>query len=159
MRVRQRPKSFESSAEVLQFASFTNAPHERFSGDCDDGLQQAYGRLRQLIEGLFRGRKQTLKLGDGGLSRLTLGPEGLVAADDVIPSPVGFFRYCRRERTGGEPLALRLRLDERQPFDLEGLAGYPDRALEVAIYLLRSSEALPEEAVALSRMLVVVPAP
>ena len=49
---------------MLEFATFTNAPYKRFSGDCDDGLQQAYGRLSQLIEGLFRRRKQTLQLGE-----------------------------------------------------------------------------------------------
>ena len=80
-------KSFEASAEVLQFAAFTNASHEGVPVDSDDGLQQAYGRLRQRIEGLFRGRKQTLQVGDGGLSGLTLDPQGLVAPHRVDACP------------------------------------------------------------------------
>jgi hypothetical protein len=74
MRVRERPHSFEASAEVLQFAAFTNASHEGVPVDSDDGLQQACGRLHQRTQDLFGGRKQTLEFGDGGLSLLTFEP-------------------------------------------------------------------------------------
>lgn len=38
VRVRQRPKSLEASAQMLQFAALTNAPHARLPVDGDDGL-------------------------------------------------------------------------------------------------------------------------
>jgi hypothetical protein len=78
MGVGHRSKSFKSSAEVLQFGALTNATHEGFPIDRDDGLKQANGRLGQETEGLFRCRKQPLEFCDGGLSRLMLDPEGLV---------------------------------------------------------------------------------
>jgi hypothetical protein len=74
MGLRHRSETFESSAEVLQLAAFTNATHKSVPVDRDDGLQQACGRLHQRTQDLFRGRKQTLEFGNGGLSLLTFEP-------------------------------------------------------------------------------------
>jgi hypothetical protein len=114
---------------MLEFATFTNAPHKRFSGDCDDGLQQAYGRLSQLIEGLFRRRKQTLQLGDGVLSLLALDADRLIAAHGISSNSAGFLLDCRGERANGERVAFCVCPDECRPLDFERLADHLDRML------------------------------
>ncbi len=79
MGLRHRSKAFESSAEALQFAALTNAPHERFAVDCDDGLQRPCGHIWQLAKCLLGRREETLDFCEGRLSRVALEPEGLVA--------------------------------------------------------------------------------
>jgi hypothetical protein len=144
---------------VLQFAALTNAPPERFPLDCDDGLQQASGRLGQQTEGLFRRQEQTLKVGHSGLSGLALDPERLVAPQRFDARARGFVLDGRWKRISPEGTSFTFGLDEREPFNVEGLARGQDCALEAPIYLLRSSEPLPEDAVAFHRVLAVVPAP
>jgi hypothetical protein len=60
---------------------------------------------------------------------------------------------------GREGTSFTFGLDERNSFDLEGLPSCSNRVLEAPIYLLRFGEPLPEEAVALGRVLVIVPEP
>ncbi len=59
----------------------------------------------------------------------------------------------------GESVPFDLDLDESQPFRVERRPGYPDRAVEVPIRLFCFEETSPQEAVALSRVLAVVPTP
>ena len=159
MGVGHRSKSFKSSAEVLQFAALTNATHEGFPIDRDDGLKQANGRLGQETEGLFTCRKQPLEFCDGGLSRLVLDPEGLVASDGVGPSIGSFLLDRRRETLGSEQLALGFSLLERRPFSGECLPSDPSRRCQARVRVLCFGEPLPEDAVAFVRVLAVVPAP
>jgi hypothetical protein len=159
VRVRHRFESFESGAEVLEFSGFEKAAHEGLPLDRDDGLQQANGRLGQQTEGLFRRQKQTLKVGHSGLSGLALDPEGLVAPESFDPCARGFVFDGRWKRISPEGTSFTFGLDEREVFNVERLPSDTDRALEAPICLLCSGEALPEEVVALSRVLVVVPAP
>lgn len=98
VRVRHHSKALESCRQVLQFASFTNATHEGFPVDTDDSLQQACGRLYERTQDLFRGRKQTLQVGDGGRSLLAFDAERLVAADGLGTCSGGFLFDRRRER-------------------------------------------------------------
>ncbi len=58
-----------------------------------------------------------------------------------------------------ERVTLCFDLGEREPFRLECLPDYIDCALEVTMGVLHFDETLPEEAVALSRVLAGVPAP
>ena len=143
---------------MLQFAALAKTPHERFPVDCDNGLQQANGRSGQQTEGLFRGRKQPLELGDGGLSGVALDPEGLVAPPRVDGRVCRIFFHRMWKRMGCEGTAFYVGLDERTPFEGEGLLGDLDRALEVTMSVLSFEETLPEAAVALSRVLSSVPA-
>jgi len=143
---------------MLQFAALAKAADEGLPVDGYDGFQQANDRFGQQTEGLFRGRKQSLKFGDGGMSRVALDPEGLV------PPPRFDGRVCRGffhrmwKRMGCEGTAFYVGLDERTAFDGEGLLGDLDRALEVTMGVLSFEETLPEAAVALSRVLSSVPA-
>jgi len=144
---------------VLQFTALAKAAHEHFPVDCDNGLQHADGRLGQQTEGLLSGRKQPLEFGDGGLSGVALEPEGLVAShrfDACFGRNV--FDRCW-QGLGREGISLCLDLGDRTLLVVAGLPGYIDCALEVPIALLRFEKTLPEEAVALSRVLAGVPAP
>ena len=135
--VGHRFESFKSRPDVLEFAAFLDAPHERFPVNGDDGLQQANGRLDQQTDRLFRGRKQSLEFGEGRLSRVALEPEGLVA-------PHRFDAWLGRsvfdggwQGMRGEGVPFDVDLDERQPFRVERRPGYLDRAVEVPSVLLR----------------------
>jgi hypothetical protein len=59
----------------------------------------------------------------------------------------------------GEGVPFDVDLDESQPFRVERRPGYLDRAVEVPISLFCFEETSPQEAVAVSRVLAVVPAP
>jgi hypothetical protein len=92
-----------------------------------------------LAQSLSRCPEQTLQVGDGGRSLLAFDAERLVMADGFRPGAGGFLLDGRRERASGAYLAFRLGLDE------------PD------VPELRVKESLPEESVALVRVLGVVP--
>jgi len=154
-----RPESFKPRAEVFQFAALADAAHQGLAVDCHDSFQHPCDHIWQLAKRLLGRREETLEFGEGRLSRVALEPEGLVA-------PHRFDAWLGRsafdggwQGMRGEGVPFDVDLDESQPFHLERFPGYADRALKASIHLLRSSEALPEEAVALSRVLAVVPAP
>lgn len=157
VRVSRCPEPFESITEMFQFSALTNAPHERVPVNGDGGFQQANGRLGQQRDGLLSGRKQPLEFGDGGLSGVALDPEGLVAPPRFDGRVCRIFFHCVWKRMGSEGTVFYFGLDERTPFDGEGLPGDLDRALEVPIGVLGFEKTLPEEAVALSSMLACVP--
>ena len=88
----------------------------------------------------------------GGRPLLTLGAQRLVSAEGFRPWPAGFFLDGRREGTGGKRVALRLRLDEGRPLDVERLPCDLDRVLEPSVCLLSFFKAAPQEAIAFRRV-------
>ncbi len=144
---------------MLQFAALAKAANEGFPVDGYDSCQHRYGHVGQLAKRLLVRWEETLEFGDGGFSLLALHTERLVVAHSFRTCSGGFFLDGRRERASGECHAFRLGLDEGRPLDVERLPGDPDCMLEPGMRGPGLKESLPEEAVALSRVLAVVPAP
>jgi hypothetical protein len=144
---------------MLQLAALAKAANEGLSVDGYDGFQHARGHAGQLAKRLLGHREETLEFSDGSRALLAFDAERLVAADGFGPCSGSFLFDCRRERVGGECLAFRLGLDEGRPLDVEGFPGSLNGSLELNVRGLRVKESLPEEAVALSWVLAVVPAP
>jgi hypothetical protein len=86
-------------------------------------------------------------------------PSDWLMADGFRPGAGGFLLDGRRERASGAYLAFRLGLDEGRPLEFECLPGDLDCMVEPDGPGLRVKESLPEESVALVRVLGVVPAP
>ncbi len=144
---------------MLQFAALAKAANEGLPVDGYDGFQHPCGHVGQLAKRLLRRREETLELGDGGRPLLALDADRLVAADGVGANPAGFLLDGRRERASGERVVFRLGLDEGRPLDVESFTDSLNSLLELSVRGLRVKESLPEEAVALVRVLAVVPAP
>ena len=159
MRVRHYSKALEASPQLLQFAALAKAPHEGLPVNGYDGRQHPCDHVGQLAKRLLGRREETLEVCDGGFSLLALHTERLVAAD-ALGTCSGSFLFDRgRERPSGKCLAFRLGLDEGRPLGVERLPGDPDCMLEPGMRGPGLKESLPEEAVALSRVLAVVPTP
>jgi hypothetical protein len=86
-------------------------------------------------------------------------PSDWLMADGFRPGAGGFLLDGRRERASGAYLAFRLGLDEGRPLEFECLPGDLDCMVEPDVPGRRVKESLPEESVALVRVLGVVPAP
>ena len=143
---------------MLQLAALQKAANEGLPVDGYDGFQDSCGHVGQLAKRLIGRREEALELGDGGRSLLAFDADCLIAVHGNSSNPVGFLLDCR-ERANGERVALGLRLNEGRPLDVERLPGDPDCMLEPGMRGPGVKESLPEEAVALSRVLAVVPAP
>jgi hypothetical protein len=144
---------------MLQFAALAKAADDGLPVDGYDGFQHPCGHVGQLAKRLLVRREETLEFSDGGRSLLAFDAERLVAADGVGTCSGRFLFDCRRERASGECLTFRLGLDEGRPLDVESFTGYLNSLPELGMRGLRVKESLPEEAVAVSRVLAVVPAP
>ena len=153
------PQPFKPRAQIFQFAALANTAHEGLPVNGYDGRQHPCDHVGQLAKRLLGRREETLEFSDGGFSLLALHTERLVAAD-ALGTCSGSFLFDRgRERPSGKCLAFRLGLDEGRPLDVERLPGDPDCMLEPGMRGPGVKESLPEEAVALSRVLAVVPTP
>ena len=144
---------------MLQLAVLAEAANKGLPVDSDDGFQHPGGHIGQLAKRLLVRREEMLKFGDGGRSLLAFDAERLIVADGLGTCSSGFFLDRRRERASGKRLAFRLGLDEGRPLDVERLPGDPDCMLEPGVRGPGLKESLPEEAVALVRVLGVVRAP
>jgi hypothetical protein len=75
------------------------------------------------------------------------------------PGVSGFFLDGRREGTNGKRVALRLRLDEGRPLDVERPPGDLDRMLEPGVGVRRFFKVPPQESIPMCGIVAVIPSP
>jgi hypothetical protein len=136
-----------------QFAALAEAADKGLPVDAYDGFQHSCDPAGQPAKRLLGRREETLEFSEGGFSLLALHTERLVAAD-ALGTCSGSFLFDRgRKRPSGKCLAFRLGLDEGRPLDVQGFSGPLNSLLELSMHGPRVQESLPEEPVALVRVL------